>query len=109
MNPLEVHLLLALAQGPLHGYAIKDAIASESGGTLAPRAGTLYRLLARLMGLGFVTETRPAGEPAPHPGLARRYYELSGAGRRVLAAEAQRLRHAAGMAEKRLGLAEGRS
>lgn len=108
MNPLEYHLLLALAEGPRHGYAIKDAITAESGGTVSPRAGTLYRLLARLMGMGFVGETRPSEEPGPHPGLARRYYELTAAGRRALAAEAQRLQHAAALAEKRLGLAEGR-
>jgi DNA-binding PadR family transcriptional regulator len=44
-----------------------------------------------------------------HPGLARRYYALTGAGRRTLAEEARRLKQAAAVAEKRLGLARGRS
>lgn len=108
MNNLEFHLLLALAGGSLHGYAIKDAIAIESSGTLTPRAGSLYRVLARLLTQGLVVETRPAEEPLPHPGLARRYYGLTGNGRRALAEEAQRLRRATATAEERLNLARSR-
>ncbi len=107
MSNLEYHLLLALANGQLHGYAIKEAIASESSGALEPRAGSLYRVLARLMTVGLVVEERPK-EELPHPGLARRYYALTAAGRRMLAAEARRLRGTAALAEERLGLA-GRS
>jgi PadR family transcriptional regulator, regulatory protein PadR len=109
MSPLEYHVLLALAGGPLHGYAIKDAVADESSGTLTPLPGTLYRVIARLLSTRLVLETdEPAGAP-PHPGLERRYYKLSAAGRRALEAEARRLKRAATMAEKRLGLAPGRS
>ena len=107
MRTLEFHVLLALAEGPRYGYAIKDAVAAESAGTLAPRAGSLYRVLARLLATGLV---RPAqGDPEPHPGLARRYYALSAAGRKALAAEAGRLKRTAAMAEKRLRLAQGDS
>ena len=49
MSTLEYHVLLALASGPLHGYAIKDAVTDESSGTLAPRAGSMYRVIARMM------------------------------------------------------------
>ncbi len=107
MNTLEYHVLLALAAGPIYGYAIKDAIAAESGGALEPRAGSLYRVLARLMSQGLATETR--GSQSPHPGLARRYYALSAAGRAALAAESQRLKHAVHLAERRLRMAPGRS
>ena len=100
-------MLLALAAGPIYGYAIKDAIAAESGGTLEPRAGSLYRVLARLMSRGLVSEAR--GTAAPHPGLARRYYALSAAGRSALAAESLRLKQAARLAERRLKMAPGRS
>ena len=107
MGTLEYHVLLALAEGPLYGYAIKDAVAAESAGTLAPRAGSLYRVLARLLATGLV---RPAqGDPEPHPGLARRYYALGAAGRKALAAEAGRLKRTAAVAEKRLRLAQGDS
>ena len=44
MSLLEYHLLLALASGPLHGYAIAERVAAESSGALQPRAGSLYRV-----------------------------------------------------------------
>ena len=109
MNSLQYHVLLALASSPLYGYAIKDAVAVESAGTITPRAGSLYRVIARLITSGLVTETEPADTPPPHPGHARRYYALTPAGRRALAGEARRLKGAAAIAEKRLGAARGRS
>ncbi|MGH7620034.1 MAG: PadR family transcriptional regulator [Gemmatimonadaceae bacterium] len=109
MSSFEYHVLLALATGPLHGYAVKDAVATESGGTLNPRAGSMYRVIARLITAGYVSDARPAAAPAPHPGLARKYYALTSAGRAALATEAARLKHAAAMAEKRLGVARSRS
>jgi DNA-binding PadR family transcriptional regulator len=108
MNPLEFHVLLALAARPLYGYAIRDGIAADSGGTLDPRAGSLYRVIARLIGAGLVRETNSADDAEPHPGLERRYYALTAAGRRTLAAEASRLKRAARTAERRLGVAQGR-
>jgi DNA-binding PadR family transcriptional regulator len=107
ISTLEYHVLLSLAEEPLYGYAIKDAVAAESDATLTPRAGSLYRVLARMMTSGFVTETEPAEPAEPHPGLARRYYGLTGEGRRALAAETRRLKGAAALAEERLGIAEG--
>lgn len=109
MNPLDFHVLLALAEGPLYGYAIADAVAAESGGTFSPRAGSLYRVLARLMGSGLVDETATKDDVPAHPGRERRYYELTRSGRRELVAEARRLRGSAALAEKRLGIAPGRT
>jgi DNA-binding PadR family transcriptional regulator len=108
MSPLDYHLLLALATSPLHGYAIAERVAAESSGTLRPRAGSLYRVIARLVTEGFLTESDEEPEVA-HPGLARRYYALTAGGRRALAEETQRLKQTAAVAEKRLGLARGRS
>lgn len=102
MSDLEYHVLLALAAGPLHGYAVKQRVEVESDGSLTPQPGSLYRVLARLMTSGFVAETGPEGPESPHPGLARRYYELTAAGRRALAGEARRLKGAVALAEKRL-------
>jgi DNA-binding PadR family transcriptional regulator len=109
MSNLEYHVLLALAQGPLYGYAIKDAVASESSGTITPRAGSLYRVIARLMSAGLVKEANPRGDIPAHPGLARRYYALTASARNELLAETRRLKQAAAMAEKRLGVVSGRS
>jgi len=107
MNPLDYHILLALANGPLYGLAIRDAVEAESGGALSPRAGSLYRVIARLITERLVAEV--AGESEPHPGLARRYYSLTAAGKRSLRSEAARLKFAASVAEERLGLNRSRS
>lgn len=107
MNLLDYHVLLALSSGPMHGYAIKDAVAEDSGGSQAPLAGTLYRVIARLITEGLVRETNAGGDVV-HPGHARRYYTLSAAGRRTLAEQARQLKEAAAQAERRLG-ASGRS
>lgn len=109
LSTLEYHVLLALASGPLHGYAVKDAVALESGGAVVPRAGSMYRVIARLMTVGYVAEAAPADAEETHPGHPRRYYMLSALGRQTLAAEARRLAQAAAMATRRLGAAEGRS
>jgi len=109
LSNLEFHVMLALTEGPLYGYAVKERVEQESAHALAPRAGSLYRVLARLMTAGLVTEAEPGEALPPHPGLARRYYALTPEGRRALAAEAQRLRVAAALAENRLGTARSRT
>ncbi len=109
LSPLEYHVLLALANGPLYGYAITDGVALDSGGTLTPRAGSLYRVIARLITSKLVTEADPVDAPPPHPGLSRRYYALTAAGRRALGAEARRLKATAALVEKRLDAARSRS
>lgn len=109
MSTLEYHVLLALAGGPLYGYAIKETVARESGGAVTPRAGSLYRVIARLTADGLVVEADPAEAPPPHPGHARRYYTLTAAGRRELSVEATRLKRSAAIAQKRLGVVPGRT
>jgi DNA-binding PadR family transcriptional regulator len=109
LSTLEYHVLLALAGQPLYGYAIKEAVTDESGGVLQPRAGSLYRVLARLMVRGMVAEAASKTAAAPHPGLERKYYALTVPGRAALRAEASRRREAALLAERRLGLAHKRS
>jgi PadR family transcriptional regulator PadR len=100
---LEYHVLLALADGALHGFAIADKVSADSDGALRPRAGSLYRVIARLLAEGWVAESRTQPD-APHPGLPRRYYALTAMGRRTLAEEATRLKQAATLATKRLGV-----
>src|SRR5687767_5942919 len=109
VSPLDFHVLLSLASGPLYGYAIAETVESESDGTLSPRAGSLYRVIARLETAGLLDETAPKGEAAAHPGRERRYYQLTRSGRAALAAEANRLRATAAVARRRLDAIEGRS
>ncbi len=108
VSSLEYHVLLAMAEGPLYGYAIKRAVETESAGALTPRAGSMYRVLARLITSGLVTETDSPEPASPHPGRARKYYGLTEPGRQVLAAEARRLADVAELAEGRLGMVRGR-
>jgi DNA-binding PadR family transcriptional regulator len=106
LSNLEYHVLLAMASGPRYGYAIKSAVEIESAGTLTPGAGSLYRVLARLMTNGLVGEAEPPAMDEPHPGLARKYYQLSAEGREALGAESRRLRSVAALAARRLGAVE---
>jgi PadR family transcriptional regulator PadR len=109
MSSLEYHVLLAMAESPLYGYAIKERVESESGGAVTPRAGSLYRVIARLMSWGLVEEAAPEGRIEPHPGRERKYYALTPEGRVALRGEARRLKAAALLAERRLRAAGGRT
>jgi DNA-binding PadR family transcriptional regulator len=102
LSNIEYHVLLALAGRVLYGYAIKEAVTAESGGAVQPRAGSLYRVLARLMVRGFVQEVAPVAPAEPHPGLERKYYALTQPGREALRTAASRQRDAARLAERRL-------
>ena len=108
LSTLEYHVLLAMADGPRYGYAVKGAIEVESDGALMPRAASLYRVLARLMGWGLVREAAARGESDPHPGRERKYYALTTSGRTTLGAEARRLKAVAALAERRLRTAASR-
>jgi DNA-binding PadR family transcriptional regulator len=87
LTPTVFDILLALADGEKHGYAILQAVNAASG---ALRAGTLYRALSRLLEQDLVEETlrRPA---ASMDDERRRYYRITLLGRRVLKAEVARL------------------
>ena len=104
MSGLEFHVLLALADEALHGWAIAERVTTDSDGALNPRAGSLYRVIARLMAEGWVVEKRAPADTPAHPGLPRRYYGLTAGGRTALADESARLRQAASIALKRLGV-----
>ena len=62
LTPQQFHILLALTDGHLHGYAIIRDVADRTGGALRLGTGTLYTALARLDTLALVEESdrRPA-------------------------------------------------
>jgi DNA-binding PadR family transcriptional regulator len=93
-------ILSALADGPKHGYAVLQEVTSLSGGRVVLRPGTLYTALDRLTGEGLVEVEREEVVDGRH----RRYYRISTSGAARLADEAQRLRHNATMAVRRLKL-----
>jgi DNA-binding PadR family transcriptional regulator len=84
---LTFHILLALGQGPSHGYAIGKDVEEQSGGRLDPTTGALYQVLRRLTDDGLVT---PVIGPEDVDSR-RRYFALTRAGRRAAAQEAERL------------------
>ncbi|REJ73521.1 MAG: PadR family transcriptional regulator [Acidobacteria bacterium] len=102
LSTSDFHVLLVLAERDLYGYALMQAVERESGGVVTPDLGALYRALARLERGGLVEEAASPEDAAPSPGRQRRYYGITGLGRRVLAAEASRLRSAVELATLRL-------
>jgi len=107
LSPTDLHVLLVLSQGALYGYAIMKAVAEESGGAVDPEIGSLYRVLARLMGAGFVEESSaPEDAEDVHPGRRRKYYALTREGRTALEAEAARLSRVLELARARRLLPE---
>jgi DNA-binding PadR family transcriptional regulator len=95
LTPAVFHILLALADDPLHGYAIMQAVEESSGIAMGP--GTIYGTLERLEKCGFVKEL-----PAVRSDR-RRTFALQPAGRTALRDEARRLsRLAALLRAKRL-------
>jgi len=92
MGPAALHILLALAGEPLHGYGILREIARQSEGKYRIGPGTLYDNLKKLMNDGLVEESaRGASNRTSGGERAKRYYRLSGLGRGVLAEEVTRL------------------
>ena len=82
-------MLVALSAGPLHGYAIMQAVEEASNGLVQMGPATVYGTLQRLTEAGLAQEC--GGPPSPDDDRRRRYYELTGLGRAVCAAEADRL------------------
>lgn len=90
LRPTDLHLLLALAEQDLHGYALVQAIETSTNGLIRLDPGNLYRVIKRLLGDGLVTESDKA--PTAEPGAERRrYYRLTRLGRKALAHELRRL------------------
>lgn len=82
------HILLALADGERHGYAIMQDVEARSGGEVRIGPGTLYGAIRRLLEQGAIEEME---SPEPDDDARRRYYALTDLGRAVLVAEAERL------------------
>jgi DNA-binding PadR family transcriptional regulator len=88
LKPKVLHILLALADGPRHGYAIMQDVAARSDGQVRIWPAGLYRALRELEERDLIAESglRPAEDDE-----RRRYYALTPLGTRVLGAEVRRL------------------
>ena len=90
LKPGAFLMLLCLAEGERHGYALKKAVLKRSGGRVDLGPATLYRTLEGLVAAGLIRES----EQRPAPELddeRRRYYRLTASGRRAAEAEARHL------------------
>jgi DNA-binding PadR family transcriptional regulator len=90
LTPVVFEILLALAEGEQHGYAIMLEVERRSGGTVTLHAGSLYRALNRLLESGLIEELDERPDP-DHDDERRRYYRLTTRGSDVAHAEALRL------------------
>ena len=100
LTPADFNILLALADGEKHGYAIMQDVITNTDGKLRLGPGTLYGAIKRLVENVLIEESDERPDPA-HDDERRRYYRLTEFGKRVAAAEAARLDELVGLARSR--------
>ena len=82
-NSTVLHILSVLDQGERYGYELIRELERRSEKVFQFQEGTLYPVLHRLENQGYVTAERKTGEN----GKERRYYRITPAGKKQLAAE----------------------
>ena len=90
LKPKVLHILLAVADGPRHGYSIMQEVLERTDGQVRLWPAALYGLLRELEKLEWIVESdkRPAADEDDE---RRRYFALTPNGKRVLDAEVRRL------------------
>ena len=86
LTPALFHVLLSLADGQKHGYAILKEVEHRTEGAVLLSTGTLYGIVKRLLADGLIRESAAGSDDR------RRAYRLTAFGRKVALAEAERLR-----------------
>lgn len=97
LTPGMFQVLIALADGEKHGYAILKEVARRTGGEVTLSAATLYTIVRRFVQEGVIAESAERPDPSLDD-ERRRYYRLTSFGRDVARAEAARMETALGMA-----------
>jgi DNA-binding PadR family transcriptional regulator len=90
LKPHWFHILLSLADGEQHGYGIMQEVLERTEGKVHLWPATLYGTLRRLIEEDLISESERRPDPSEDDSR-RRYYRLTSLGRRVLAAESERL------------------
>ncbi|MEO8098816.1 MAG: PadR family transcriptional regulator [Acidobacteriota bacterium] len=108
LTPPVFHILLALADGDRHGYAIMQDVERQTEGALQLGPGTLYGCLKRMLAAGLVEESSGPGlqleapsQAAPSDDDRRRYYRMTTLGTRTVRSEAARLAQALSAAKSK--------
>ena len=103
LTPAEFQVLVALADGEKHGYAIGKEVVRRTGGSVRLRTATLYTVIKRLLADQLIEESSARPDPALDD-ERRRYYRLTKRGHKVAVAEARRLEQTVVQARAKLGL-----
>jgi DNA-binding PadR family transcriptional regulator len=103
LTPAVFHVMLALADGEKHGYAIMKSVEDHTASTLKMGAGTLYGTLQRLTEAGWVLEVAPPQAQTVRD-EKRRFYRLTGEGREALGTEVRRLEDLVRLARRSRGV-----
>ena len=101
LTPAMFQVLVALADGEKHGYAIIKEVARRTEGKVQLRAGTLYAVIRKFVEQGLLVESAARPDPALDD-ERRRYYRLTDRGRAVSTAEADRLTETVAQARAKL-------
>ena len=95
LSPAMFYVLVALADGLTHGYAILKDVEQLTSGSVRLSTGTLYGIIKRLLGEGLIRESGSGQDER------RRSYELTAFGRDVARAEAARLENTLAIARRK--------
>jgi DNA-binding PadR family transcriptional regulator len=90
LTPVVLHILLTLAEGARHGYAIAQEIEETTDGQIHMGPGTLYGSIQRMLSSALLEEA-PAPRRTTEDDARRRYYRMTAFGRSVLELELERL------------------
>jgi DNA-binding PadR family transcriptional regulator len=86
-----LHIMLALAEGARHGYAIKQDVEARTNGAIRLGPSTLYEAIQRLEDTGLIKAVDDEDEPVNGQEAQRRYYALTPLGWRTLQDEVRQL------------------
>ena len=103
ITPAEFQVLVSLADGEKHGYAIGKEVVSRTNGQVELRVATLYTVIKRLLENGFIDESAARPDPALDD-ERRRYYRLTMRGRKAAEEEALRMETTVKQARAKLRL-----
>jgi DNA-binding PadR family transcriptional regulator len=102
LAPVVFHILLSLAEGERHGYALKREIARRTDGKVTVGPGVLYGAISKMLSQGLIEESDD--RPDPHlDDERRRYYRVTPFGRKVAEAELARMRELIDLAAEKFG------
>ena len=91
MTTRTLQILIALAEGPVHGYGIKQRVEERTDGEVRLGSGTLYEAVHRLVQQRWIEEVPPPAEEPASGGPPRRFYALTREGRAALQEELRRM------------------